>query len=44
MFFSSNFSNIDGITGFSEEDSLSVFSFMKVAIELAKSGDGLVIM
>ncbi|CAK7344535.1 unnamed protein product [Dovyalis caffra] len=35
--------NIDGITGFSEEDSLSVFSFMKVAIELAKSGDGSII-
>lgn len=35
--------NIDGITGFSAEDSLSVFSFMKVAIELAKSGDGLIV-
>ena len=44
MFISSNFSNIDGITGISEEDSLSVLSFMKVAIALAKSGDGLVTM
>uniref|UniRef100_A0A2N9EDN9 CMP/dCMP-type deaminase domain-containing protein n=1 Tax=Fagus sylvatica TaxID=28930 RepID=A0A2N9EDN9_FAGSY len=34
--------NIDGITGFSEEDSQSVFSFMRFAVELAKSGDGLV--
>ncbi|KAB2635046.1 inactive tRNA-specific adenosine deaminase-like protein 3 [Pyrus ussuriensis x Pyrus communis] len=31
--------NIEGITGFSEEDSHSVFSFMKYAIQLAKSGD-----
>ncbi|CAA0842601.1 Cytidine/deoxycytidylate deaminase family protein [Striga hermonthica] len=30
--------NIDGITGFSEEGSLSVFNFMKLAIRLAKSG------
>ncbi|XP_017977575.1 PREDICTED: probable inactive tRNA-specific adenosine deaminase-like protein 3 [Theobroma cacao] len=35
--------NIDGITGFSEEDTKSVFSFMKSAVELAKSGDGLVV-
>ncbi|XP_050213998.1 tRNA-specific adenosine deaminase TAD3 isoform X2 [Mercurialis annua] len=35
--------NIDGITGFNEEDSHSVFNFMKVAIDLAKSGDGLVV-
>lgn len=41
-FFSSNYSNIDGITGFSEEDSQLVFSFMRFAVELAKSGDGLV--
>ncbi|KAJ8759491.1 hypothetical protein K2173_007104 [Erythroxylum novogranatense] len=31
--------NIDGITGFSEDDSQSILSFMKVTIELAKSGD-----
>ncbi|XP_030936856.1 tRNA-specific adenosine deaminase TAD3 isoform X3 [Quercus lobata] len=36
------YSNIDGITGFNEEDSQSVFSFMRFAVELAKSGDGLV--
>ncbi|XP_042490402.1 tRNA-specific adenosine deaminase TAD3 isoform X2 [Macadamia integrifolia] len=30
--------NIDGITGFSEEDSQSIFNFMKSAIELAISG------
>ncbi|XP_058113894.1 tRNA-specific adenosine deaminase TAD3 isoform X3 [Magnolia sinica] len=30
--------NIDGITGFSEEDSQSIFNFMKVAIKLTKSG------
>ncbi|XP_024031611.1 uncharacterized protein LOC21395848 isoform X2 [Morus notabilis] len=29
--------NIDGITGFSEEDSQSIFSFMNAAIQLAKS-------
>ncbi|KAK9110852.1 hypothetical protein Sjap_018912 [Stephania japonica] len=29
--------NIDGITGFSEEDSQSVFGFMNMAIKLAKS-------
>ncbi|GAV59831.1 dCMP_cyt_deam_1 domain-containing protein, partial [Cephalotus follicularis] len=34
---------IDGISGFSEEDSLSVFSFMKYAVELAKSGDGSIV-
>ena len=39
----SDYSNIDGITGFSEEDSQSVFSFMKSALQLAKSGDGQVI-
>lgn len=33
--------NIDGITGFNEDDSQSIFSFMKSAVELAKSGDGL---
>ncbi|KAM3681507.1 hypothetical protein ACJW31_12G002700 [Castanea mollissima] len=32
--------NIDGITGFNEEDSQSVFSFMRFAVELTKSGDG----
>ncbi|XP_043722901.1 tRNA-specific adenosine deaminase TAD3 isoform X2 [Telopea speciosissima] len=30
--------NIDGITGFSEEDSQSIFNFMKFAIERAISG------
>ncbi|KAL6228449.1 hypothetical protein ACLB2K_002399 [Fragaria x ananassa] len=30
--------NIDGITGFGEEDSQSVVGFMKYAIQLAKSG------
>ncbi|KAJ4976558.1 hypothetical protein NE237_001664 [Protea cynaroides] len=30
--------NIDGITGFNEEDSQSIFNFMKFAIELALSG------
>ncbi|XWS24662.1 hypothetical protein CRYUN_Cryun27aG0001900 [Craigia yunnanensis] len=35
--------NIDGITGFSEEDTKLVFSFMKSTIELAKSGDYLVV-
>ncbi|KAL7105237.1 hypothetical protein ACP275_07G031600 [Erythranthe tilingii] len=30
--------NIDGITGFSEEDSLSVVNFMKLAVHMAKSG------
>lgn len=36
----SDYSNIEGITGFSEEDSQSVFSFMKSAVKLAKSDDG----
>lgn len=40
--FSSNSSNINGITGFGEEDSQSVFNFMKVAVDMAKSGGGLV--
>ncbi|PKI55067.1 hypothetical protein CRG98_024533 [Punica granatum] len=31
--------NISGITGFSEDDSRSVFSFMKYAVELATSGN-----
>ncbi|XP_048335917.2 tRNA-specific adenosine deaminase TAD3 isoform X2 [Ziziphus jujuba] len=35
--------SIDGITGFSEEDSRSVFSFMNSAIQLAKSGGGSVV-
>ncbi|KAF5457046.1 hypothetical protein F2P56_021183 [Juglans regia] len=35
--------NIDGITGFSEEDSQLVFSFMRFAVELAKSDDGLMV-
>ncbi|KAK2973420.1 hypothetical protein RJ640_010415 [Escallonia rubra] len=35
--------NIDGITGFSDEDSQSVLTFMKSAIDLAKSGDGEVV-
>ncbi|KAF5199789.1 tRNA-specific adenosine deaminase TAD3, partial [Thalictrum thalictroides] len=30
--------NIDGITGFSEEDSQTVFSFMKLALKLTNSG------
>lgn len=30
--------NIDGIAGFSEEDSLSIFNFMKLAVGIAKSG------
>ncbi|KZV16931.1 putative inactive tRNA-specific adenosine deaminase-like protein 3 [Dorcoceras hygrometricum] len=34
--------NIDGITGFSEEDSLLVYNFMKIAVALAKSGIGVV--
>lgn len=41
FFFSpSSNSNIDGITGFSEEESQSVFCFMNVAIQLAKSSGG----
>ncbi|KAJ9167219.1 hypothetical protein P3X46_021885 [Hevea brasiliensis] len=35
--------NINGITGFGEEDSQSVFDFMKVAVDLAKSGGGLMV-
>ncbi|KAL2468788.1 Cytidine/deoxycytidylate deaminase family protein [Forsythia ovata] len=35
--------NIDGITGFSEEDSQSIFRFMKFAVSLAKSGVGSVV-
>lgn len=31
-------SNIDGITGFSEDESLAVFNLMKHAIHIAKSG------
>lgn len=42
LVFSFEYSNIDGITGFNEEDSQSVFSFMRFAVELAKSGDGAV--
>ncbi|XP_057771713.1 tRNA-specific adenosine deaminase TAD3 [Salvia miltiorrhiza] len=34
--------NIDGITGFTEEDSLSVLNFMKHAVRMAKSGASLV--
>ncbi|KAF5738815.1 inactive tRNA-specific adenosine deaminase-like protein 3 isoform X2 [Tripterygium wilfordii] len=35
--------NIDGIMGFSEEDSQSIFSFMKFAVELAKSSKELLV-
>ncbi|XP_062105966.1 tRNA-specific adenosine deaminase TAD3 [Humulus lupulus] len=35
--------NIDGITGFSKEDSQSIFIFMNMAIHLAISGNGLVV-
>ncbi|WOG82061.1 hypothetical protein DCAR_0101221 [Daucus carota subsp. sativus] len=35
--------NIDGITGFSEENSQSVCEFMKLAIDLAKSVDGQIV-
>ncbi|XP_065853447.1 tRNA-specific adenosine deaminase TAD3 isoform X2 [Euphorbia lathyris] len=35
--------NIDGISGFADEDSHSIFEFMKLAIDMAKSGDGLVV-
>ncbi|XP_048135291.1 tRNA-specific adenosine deaminase TAD3 isoform X3 [Rhodamnia argentea] len=35
--------NISGITGFSEEDSRSVVSFMKYALELAKSNGSVVV-
>ncbi|KAL0368123.1 UNVERIFIED_CONTAM: tRNA-specific adenosine deaminase TAD3 [Sesamum calycinum] len=34
--------NIDGITGFSEEDSSTVFNFMKLAVCMAKSGTSVV--
>ncbi|KAK4425683.1 tRNA-specific adenosine deaminase TAD3 [Sesamum alatum] len=34
--------NIDGITGFSEEDSSAVFNFMKLAVCMAKSGTSVV--
>ncbi|CAN0854506.1 tRNA-specific adenosine deaminase TAD3 [Linum grandiflorum] len=34
--------NIDGITGFSDEDAQSVYQFMKLAIKLAKSSDNLI--
>ncbi|KAH6769902.1 Cytidine/deoxycytidylate deaminase family protein [Perilla frutescens var. hirtella] len=34
--------NIDGMAGFSEEDSLSVFNFMKHAVRIAKSSTSLV--
>ncbi|KAK2632844.1 hypothetical protein EUGRSUZ_L00998 [Eucalyptus grandis] len=36
-------SNISGITGFSDEDSQSVVSFMKYALELAKSHGNMVV-
>ena len=42
LLFSLNYSNIEGITGFNDEDSQSVFSFMRFAVELAKSDHGLV--
>ncbi|XP_052201957.1 tRNA-specific adenosine deaminase TAD3 isoform X2 [Diospyros lotus] len=32
--------NIDGITGFSVEDSHSIVNFMNLAVHMAKSGDG----
>ncbi|KAF5946713.1 hypothetical protein HYC85_016941 [Camellia sinensis] len=35
--------NIDGITGFSEEDSHSIHNFMKLTVDMAKSGDDQVI-
>lgn len=35
--------NIDGITGFNKEDAQSVSSFMKFAVELAKSGNDRVV-
>ncbi|KAL0323640.1 UNVERIFIED_CONTAM: tRNA-specific adenosine deaminase TAD3 [Sesamum angustifolium] len=34
--------NVDGITGFSEEDSSTVFNFMKLAVCMAKSGTSVV--
>lgn len=39
--FNQIYSNIDGITGFSEEDSQSVLKFMQSAVEMATS-DGMV--
>ncbi|KAI9200316.1 hypothetical protein LWI28_005849 [Acer negundo] len=35
--------NIDGIGGFSEEDSHSVFDFMQLTLKMARSGDGLIV-
>ncbi|KAK1361839.1 tRNA-specific adenosine deaminase-like protein 3 [Heracleum sosnowskyi] len=35
--------NIDGITGFSEENSQSILEFMKSAVDLAKSVDGQIV-
>ncbi|XP_021912600.1 probable inactive tRNA-specific adenosine deaminase-like protein 3 [Carica papaya] len=35
--------NIDGITGFSNEESQSIYSFMRFAIELASSGSVVVV-
>ncbi|WCJ32627.1 tRNA-specific adenosine deaminase TAD3 [Euphorbia peplus] len=35
--------NIDGISGFGDEDSHSIFKFMKLAIDMSKSGDGLIV-
>lgn len=40
LLFDLLYSSIDGISGFSEEDSQSVSSFMNSAIQLAKSGGG----
>ncbi|KAK3225866.1 hypothetical protein Dsin_005728 [Dipteronia sinensis] len=34
------YSNIDGIDGFSEEDSHSVFDFMQLTLKMARSDDG----
>lgn len=42
-FMTSYYSNIDGITGFSDDDTQSVIRHMKYVIELAKSRDDLVI-
>ena len=38
----SNFSSIDGITGFNEDDSQLIFKYMQSAVELATSEAGLV--
>ncbi|KAL5778528.1 hypothetical protein ACOSQ2_009265 [Xanthoceras sorbifolium] len=35
--------NIDGISGFNEEDSQSVFDFMQLTVKMAKSGDSLIV-